>query len=84
LLEGGNIKVDRAMMEKMPRLQLVITVGDAAAQLDQVAARDQAVELLAFSDALGTDVAAAQDLCNRVTQAIDHYLRSVDGRGGLR
>lgn len=84
VLLSSHINVDRAMMEKMPRLQLVITVGDAAAQLDQVAARDQGVELLAFSDALGSDVAAAQDLCNRITQAIDYYLRSIDGRGGLR
>jgi phosphoglycerate dehydrogenase-like enzyme len=84
VLLSSNTNVDRAMMEKMPRLQLLITVGDAAAQLDQAAAHDQGVELLAFSDTLGSDTAAAQDLCNRITQAIDHYLRSIDGAGDLR
>jgi lactate dehydrogenase-like 2-hydroxyacid dehydrogenase len=83
VLLSSHINVGRAMMEKMPRLQLVITVGDAAAQLDQAAARDQGVEPLAFPDALGSDVAAAQDLCNRISQAIDHYLCSIDGQGGL-
>ena len=78
LLSSGRC-VDRAMMEQLPRLRLLIAVGDAAAQLDQVAARDQRVELRVFPEAFGSDVAAAQDLCNRISQAIDHYLRSIDG-----
>ncbi len=84
VLLSSDMPVDRAMLEKMPRLKLLVTIADASAQVDQAAARDQGVELLAFPDALGSDVVAAQDLCNRITQAIDHYLRSIDGRGGLR
>lgn len=83
VLLSSGMRVDRTVMEKMPRLQLLVTVGDAAAQLDQGAARDRGVELLAFSDTFGSDAAAAQDLCNSITQAIDHYIRSIDGRGEL-
>ena len=32
------------------------------------------VELLAFPDAYCVDPRDAQDLCNRITQAIDHYV----------
>ena len=78
VLLSPDRRVDRAIMEKLPRLRLLIAVGDAAAQLDQAAARDQGVELLVFPEAFGSDAAAAQDLCNRITQAIDHYLCSID------
>ena len=83
VLLSSDKRVDRAMMEKLPRLRLLIAIGDAAAQLDQAAARDQGVELSVFPEALGSDAAAAQDVCNRVVQAIDHYLRSSDGLGEL-
>ena len=46
---------DRAIMDKLPRLRLLIAVGDAA----------------------------AQELCNPITQAIDHYLRSIETLGAL-
>ena len=83
MLLWSDRRVDGAIMEKMPRLRLLIAVGDAAAQLDHAAARDQGVELLVFPQALGSDAVAAQDLCNRITQAIDHYLRSTDSLGEL-
>ena len=79
VLLSSDRRIDRAMMEKLPRLRLLIAIGDAAAQLDQAAARDQGVELLVFPEAIGSNAAAAQDLCNRITQAIDHYLRTIDG-----
>jgi phosphoglycerate dehydrogenase-like enzyme len=83
LLLSSDRRVDRAIMEKLPRLRLLMAVGDAVAQLDQAAARDQGVELAVFPEALGRDAVAAQDLCNRISQAIDHYLRSIDSLGEL-
>ena len=76
MLLSSDRRVDRAKMEKLPRLRLLIAVGDAAA-------RDQGVELLVFPEAFGSDAAAAQDLCNRITQAIGHYLRSIVSLGEL-
>ena len=83
VLLSPNIEIDSSMMEQMQRLQLLITVGDAVGQLDQAAARDQGVELLAFPEPLGSDSPAAQELCNRIAQAIDYYLRGIDGRRSL-
>ena len=83
VLLWSDRRVDRPIMEELPRLRLLIAVGDAAAQLDQAAARDRGVELLVFPEALGSDAVAAQDLCNCITQAIDHYLRSIDSLGEL-
>lgn len=83
VLLTSNIVVDRAMLEKVPRLQLLITVGDAAGRLDQGAAYEQGVELLAFPDALASETGGAQELCSRIVRAIDHYLGSLERRGGL-
>ena len=76
VLVWSDTGVDRAIMDKLPRLRLLIAVGDAAA-------RDQGVELLVFPEAFGSDAAAGQDLCNRITQAIGHYLRSIVSLGEL-
>ena len=81
VLLASNIVVDRAMLDRMPRLQLLITVGDAAGRLDQGAASEQGVELLAFPDALASEPGGAQELCSRIVRAIDHYLGSLE-RGG--
>jgi phosphoglycerate dehydrogenase-like enzyme len=68
--------VDRAALEKMNRIGLLICVGEACSRLDQAALTERGVEVLVFPDAeLGTP-AGAQDLCNRVSAAIDHYLHS--------
>lgn len=77
LLSPGRT-VDRAMLEAMPRLQLLIAVGDAAARLDQDAARDRGIELLGFPGALDSGPVDARDLCTRVVRAIDYYLGSLE------
>lgn len=64
------------LLKKMKRLSLLITAGEACRQLDQVAACEQGVELLAFPDTYCIDQSDAQDLCNRITRAIDHYVAS--------
>lgn len=64
------------LLEKTTKLGLLICVGEACARMDQSAAASRGVELLAFADADLSDFAAAQDLCDRVSAAIDHYLRT--------
>ncbi|TCK17195.1 hypothetical protein DFR30_0416 [Thiogranum longum] len=62
------------LLKKMHRLSLLITVGEACHRLDQAAALEQGVELLAFLDADGSNEEDAQDLCDRIVQAIEHYV----------
>jgi hypothetical protein len=64
------------LLKKMHRLSLLVTAGEACRRLDQAAALEQGVELLAFPDADCAQVEDAQDLCNRIVQAIDHYVAS--------
>lgn len=73
--------ITRTQLEKMPRLKLIVAADEACAQLDQDAARAQGVELLAFPDAVGSDAAQAQDLCARISAAIDHYIRMFEDNG---
>jgi len=73
VLLAPDIVVDRAVLEKLSRLRLLVTVGDPA-RLDQGAAGDQGVELLGFPDVLDSDPVRTQELCNRIVWAIDHYL----------
>jgi len=74
--------IDRTALEKMVKVGLVICAGSACEHLDQAAVAARGIELLAFADAeLGT-AAAAQDLCDRVSAAINHYIRTCDGSGG--
>ncbi len=75
--------ITREQLEKMPRLKLIIAAGEACAQLDQDAARAQGVELLAFPDAAGSDPAQAQDLCARISDAIDHYISMLEDNGAV-
>jgi lactate dehydrogenase-like 2-hydroxyacid dehydrogenase len=70
--------ITREVLEKMPRLRLLITAGDACGLLDQETAQARGVELLAFPEAGCRDRAEAQDLCNRVSDAINHYIRSFE------
>ncbi len=81
---SDRICIDRNMLEKMPRLKLLVMAAGPSNRLDQGAAREQGVELLAFPDGRVDDAAAAQELCNRIVAAINHYLRSVDVQGPLR
>ena len=41
------------------------------------------VELLTFPSAQCKESAEAEDLCSRISQAIDHYLRSFENKGVL-
>ena len=74
ILVSLGMPVDRAALEKLHRLKLVIAVGDACRTLDQVAARDKGIELLIFPNDNCADPSAAQDLCVRIGAAIDHYI----------
>jgi lactate dehydrogenase-like 2-hydroxyacid dehydrogenase len=76
--------IDGTTLEKLHRLKLVIGCADSLAGIDQATARARGVELLAFPEPLQRIPAAAQDLCNRMAQAIDHYLRNSDSREGDR
>lgn len=64
------------LLKKMHRLSLLVTAGEACHQLDQAAALEQGVELLAFPDADCSNTEDAQDLCHRIVQAIEHYVAS--------
>ena len=67
--------IDLAALEKMTKIGLLICAGTACDLLDQSAAEKRGVELLAFADAQWDSSDAAQDACNRITAAIDHYIR---------
>ena len=73
--------IKRANIEKLPRLKLLIMAGGACRQLDQVAAQEQGVELLAFPDAKYSEPGEARDMCNRISKAIDHYIRIFENKG---
>lgn len=62
------------LLKKMHRLALLVTVGESCGRFDQAAACEQGVELLAFPDANYSNLCDAQDLCNRIAQAVDHYV----------
>ena len=68
--------IDEPALEQMSRLGLLICVGEACAQLDQAGALARGIELLAFPDVQYSSTATAQDLCDRVSAAIDHYIRT--------
>ena len=70
--------IERELLEKVRRLKLVITAGESCEKLDQKAASERGVELLAFPGVSYSDVAEAQDLCTRVAMAIDHYIRNFE------
>lgn len=66
--------IDRTLLEKTVKLGLLICAGGACAGVDQVALAEHGVELLAFADADTASVLGAQDLCDRVSAAINHYI----------
>lgn len=68
--------IDGSVLEKMAKIGLLVCAGDACAMVDQDAVVARGVELLAFPDADLSGVAAAQDLCDRVSAAINHYIRT--------
>lgn len=73
--------INMDMLGKMHKLGLLICAGDACDRVEQAAAAERGVELLAFPEARFDSVSDAQDLCNRVSAAIEHYLRSVEFGG---
>jgi hypothetical protein len=68
--------IDDLSLEKMHRVGLLICVGEACSRVDQTVVLTRGIELLAFPDAQYSSIATAQDLCDRVSAAIDHYLRT--------
>ena len=72
--------IDRTNLEKMQRLKLLVCAAQSCQQLDQGAARQQGVELLAFPEARFGRADEAQDLCQRISQAIDHYIRNFENK----
>lgn len=65
-------------LQKMVKVGLLICAGEACRLLDQNAAGERGVELLAFPDARFDTAEAAQDVCNRIAAAIDHYIRNFE------
>lgn len=72
------------MLQALPRLRFLISVGKASAQLDRSAVLDHDAELLELSDIPARRESDAQNLCNRITRAIDNYLLGADGAGQTR
>lgn len=68
--------IGKAEFEKMYKLGLVICAGEACSVVDHVAACERGVEVMAFPDADCASVGGAEDLCKRVSAAIEHYVRS--------
>lgn len=67
--------IEVAALEKMIKLGLLICAGDACGRVDQVAAAGRGVEILAFPDESLDSVSGAQSLCQRISAAIDYYIR---------
>jgi len=72
-----------AALEKMPRLKLLIVTVEVARHLDQDAVQEYGVELLILPSAHCKGPAGAEDLCKRISQAIDHYIRNIENKGVL-
>ncbi len=68
--------IDDLALGKMSRVGLLICAGEACSRMNHAAVVAHGIELLAFPDAQYASTAAAQDLCNRISAAIDHYLRT--------
>ncbi len=63
-------------LEKMLKIGLLICAGPACERIDLAALAERGVELLVFPEARYDTSADAQDLCNRVAAAINHYIRN--------
>ena len=75
--------IELTALEKMPRLKLLIVAAEACRPLDQNAVQKCGVELLTFPSAQCRESAGAQDLCRRIAQAIDYYIRNFENEGVL-
>ena len=75
--------IDLTMLEKMPRLKLLIVAGEACGSVDRFALQEQGVELKAFPTAHCAQTAEAEDLCQRISRAIDAYINHFQTRGML-
>jgi phosphoglycerate dehydrogenase-like enzyme len=75
--------MDMATLKKMPRLKLLIAVGEACQRIDQNALTQLGVQFEAFPSAQCGEPDEARDLCNRISQAIDHYISNYKNSGVL-
>jgi lactate dehydrogenase-like 2-hydroxyacid dehydrogenase len=70
-------------LEKMLKIGLLICAGPACERIDLAALAERGVELLVFPEARYDTNADAQDLCNRVAAAINHYIRNCSPGGAV-
>ena len=75
--------IELTTLEKMPRLKLLVVTGEAGGRVDRDALAEYGVELLTFPSAECKQAAEAQDLCNRIAQAIDQYIGNYENKGML-
>jgi len=75
--------IELTALEKMPRLKLLIVAAEAARHLDQDALQEYGVEHLVFPSAQCKGAIEAEDLCKRISQAIDRYIRNFENKGVL-
>lgn len=80
ILVSLSTAISTKNLEKMPRLKLLIAAGEACQHLDEQTAQRLGVELLAFPEAQTDSRADAQDLCNRICEAINHYVRNFENK----
>ncbi len=70
-------------LEKMVKIGLLICAGPACERIDQAAVAARSIELLAFPEAQYNTRAEAQDLCDRVAAAINHYISNYETGGAV-
>jgi lactate dehydrogenase-like 2-hydroxyacid dehydrogenase len=75
--------IDMASLKKMPRVKLLIAIGEACQHVDQNGLSQLGVELMALPSAQCEEPEQAQILCNRVSRAIDHYISNCKNSGVL-
>ena len=75
--------ITSSQLEKMVKIGLLICAGPACGRIDQAALAANGVELLAFPEARLDQKADAQDLCDRVAAAINHYVRNCQAGGAV-
>lgn len=75
--------ISASELEKMIKIGLLVCAGPACERVDQAAVAARGVELLAFPEVQYGTRADAQDLCNRVAAAINHYIRNYETGGSI-
>ena len=75
--------ISASELEKMIKIGLLVCAGPACERVDQAAVAERGVELLAFPEVQYGTRAEAQDLCNRVAAAINHYIRNYATGGSI-